>query len=201
MKKNIFRVLFLLISSFGISSHLEATPTLTAATEFNNAKPLEKFSLIDTNGSPFSQASLLNQWTLVFFGYTTCLDVCPRTLTTVSNTWKLLPPTLTQHSLRFVFISLDPKTDTPPKLRAFLERFNPHFMGLTGSHEVIQTLSKSVGIFSYEDPNLTKMGTKMIDHSGALLLINPKGQVQALFSPPHQQEAIAKDLEVLIKNL
>jgi protein SCO1/2 len=167
------------------------------ATELKHPKPFGRFSLTDTHDHPFTEASLLGKWTLVFFGYTTCFSICPKTLTTISETWKLLPETLTEDSLRFVFISLDPEADTPKQLQNFLTRFNPRFMGLTGDSAVIQRLSKSSGIYSYEDPDASKAGIKVIDHSATLLLINPKGQVQAVFSPPHDKKVLAKELTEL----
>lgn len=176
-----------------------AQPILKAATKLDHPRLLNAFSLTDTHENTFTQISLFNHWTLVFFGYSTCFNICPKTLTTISKAWKLLPPTLTENSLRFVFITLDPKTDVPLKLKVFLEKFNPEFIGLTGNPEVIQTLSKKSGVFSYEDPNHSKAGVKVIDHSGSLLLINPKGQIQAVFSPPHDPKTIAEDLQTLIK--
>jgi len=173
-------------------------PTATMATELKHPKPFGRFSLIDTHEHPFTEASLLGKWTLVFFGYTTCFSICPKTLTTISETWKLLPATLTENSLRFVFISLDPEADTPKQLQTFLMRFDPHFVGLTGDKAVIQGLSKSSGIYSYEDPDASQTaGIKIIDHSATLLLINPKGQVQAVFSPPHDKNMLAKELTEL----
>lgn len=173
-------------------------PIATMATELKHPKPFGRFSLIDTHEHPFTETSLLGKWTLVFFGYTTCFSICPKTLTTISEAWKLLPETLTEDSLRFVFISLDPEADTPKQLQTFLTRFNPRFMGLTGDKAVIRALSKNSGIYSYEDLDASKAaGIKMIDHSATLLLINPKGQVQAVFSPPHDKKALAKALKEL----
>jgi len=182
-------------------NHTETPPTLLSATLLTPAKTIADFSLTTTDGHPFTHHSLLGHWTLLFFGYAQCPDICPRTMVTVAEIWKQMPAALLQtQTLRFVFVSLDPESDTVQSLGAFLKRFHPSFIGLTGAESVIQRLGKSCGIYSWEDPNAnTEGGPKIIDHSATLLLINPQGRIQALFSPPHQTEAIAKDLQFLLE--
>ena len=169
--------------------------TLHQATVLTPSQPIGTFSLIDANEKPFTEESLKGQWTLLFFGYATCPAICPATLGIISTTWKNLP-TLPLH---FVFVSLDAETDTPAVLKSFLNRFNPNFIGLTGDEAVIETLSKTCGIYYWED-TAAKSSIKQIDHSATLLLFNPAGKLHALFTPPHQPEALAKDLITLISS-
>jgi protein SCO1/2 len=167
--------------------------TLHSATVLTPSQSIGTFSLMDANEKPFTEESLKGHWTLLFFGYATCPAVCPTTLSIISTTWKNLPAS----SLRFVFVSLDPETDTPKVLRSFLSRFNTNFMGLTGDEAVIETFSKACGIYYWED-TAAKSPVKQIDHSATLLLFNPAGKLHALFTPPHQPEALAKDLITLM---
>jgi len=175
-------------------------PALAVATVLSPNKPLVSFSLTDHNLAPFTQSSFLGQWTLLYFGYGQCPEICPRTLTTVSEIWNLLPSQSQGiQPLRFVFVSLDPQGDRPEDLKKLLARFNSDFIGLTGEESEIQNLSKACSIHSWEDPKASKEGPKIIDHSATLLLINPQGRIHALFSPPHEKEAIASDLKILLK--
>ena len=86
-------------------------------------------------------------------------------------------------------MSLDPKNDTTLSLSKFLNRFDQSFIGLTGDEDTIKT---------WEDPS--SPSTVKLDHSATLLLVDPQGRLHAIFSPPHQTEAIAKDLQLLVKH-
>lgn len=188
-------------------------PAITTATLLKPRKLITDFALTDTTGKSFTEKSLLGQWSLMFFGYAQCPETCPKTLTIINELWKQLPQTQdhnqTQNQpetqpysdIRFLFVSLDPKSDIVQTLKDFLGRFNPNFIGLTGEEVVVQKLGKTCGIYSWEDPNANKNNPttpKMIDHSSTLLLINPQGQLHAVFSPPYHTEAMAKDLQQIL---
>jgi protein SCO1/2 len=178
----------------------QSPAVLASATVLNPSKPLADFSLIDTNGKPFTQASLRNQWTLMFFGYSDCPDICPRTLLKISELLTALPGEAQKPDpLNFLFVSLNPENDTPDKLKAFLTRFHPSFKGVTGDQNTIQVLSKACNIYSWHDPNNQADKPKVIDHSATLMLVNPQGRIQALFSPPHHVQTIAEDLKIILK--
>ncbi len=209
MNRIFFSLILALTGAFAIWNNMSpssvtpapipSTPYLETATFITPSKPIEQFSLIDSTEKPFSESSLLGHWTLMFFGYATCPDTCPKTLAVISEAWKQLPKTITEDSLRFLFISLNPKTDTPQTLKGFLNRFDSSFVGLTGEPSVIQKLGKSCGIYSWEDPKTQSAHVKIIDHSATLLLLNPQGEIQAFFSPPHEPKAIAEDLKAILK--
>jgi protein SCO1/2 len=169
-------------------------PEITTATILKPKNAVTNFSLTDTTNQPFTEKSLLGQWTLMFFGYAQCPEICPKTLITITELWKQVP-----QDLHFVFVSLDPESDTVQILRDFLGRFNPEFRGLTGEAAVIQKLAKACGIYSWQDPKTNDPSKpKMIDHSATLLLINPQGQLHAVFSPPYHPEIMAKDLKQIL---
>lgn len=172
-------------------------PILASATVFPTAQPIANFSLTDTAQKPFTENNLVGNWTLLFFGYAHCPEICPKALATASNFWKQLPDT-TRAKTRFVFITLDPKEDKVDDLKSFLGRFHSEFIGLTGDESEINKLAKSCRVYSFEDPTLTTAGQKNIDHTAAFILINPEGRMQALFSPPYDSATIAKDLATLM---
>ncbi len=179
------------------SSPAHSNPQLASATVLNKTTPLVDFTFKATDGRSFSKQNLKGQWTLLFFGYGDCPDICPRTLSQLSDVYKILGD-LKAHEPRFVFVSLDPKTDTIEKLRTFLGRFNPTFIGLTGNEAEMEKLAADCRIYSWTDPNPNPQGQKVIDHSATILLINPHAELYAVFSPPHQAADIAKDLQSLM---
>ena len=176
-----------------ISSDL---PLLTSATVFPIPQAIANFSLTDTAEKPFTENDLVGHWTLLFFGYAHCPETCPKTLAIARDFWKNLPG-LTQNKTRFVFITLDPKEDNVDDLKSFLGRFSTEFIGLTGADSEINKLAQSCRVYRFEETPNAK-GQKIIDHTAAFILVNPEGRIQALFSPPHDSSAIAKDLATLM---
>ncbi len=184
--------------NIGKAEQHSETTEIGAATVLQPAKKLDSFSLLDTNNQPFTQQSFQGHWTLLFFGYSQCPEICPKTLAIVSDLFRSKPNSNAQAKAQFVFISLDSKSDTVPQLKTFLGRFHPDFIGLTGDENEVIKLAKSCRVYSWSDPVPNAAGQKIIDHSGTLLLINPEGKLQALFSPPHASDTLAKELKVLM---
>lgn len=204
MKRTLFTVILSLSGAFAIwygffspEQKLAPQNPTAVATVISPNRTIDDFSLIDTTNTAFTKESLSGHWTLLFFGYSKCPEVCPKTLLAVNELWNTFPTK--EKDLEFVFVSLDPKNDSPQDLKAFLSRFNPSFTGLTGDETAIKTLSKACSIYSWEDIE-SNTGTKIIDHSATLVLVNPQGKIQAFFSPPHQKDLIAKDLHTLLKS-
>lgn len=171
---------------------------LGTATVLRPAKPLVEFSLTDTQNKPFTAHSFQGHWTLLFFGYAQCPEICPRTLAIVSELWRSIPELKTRSDAQFVFVSLDPKSDSSSDLQTFLGRFHPDFIGLTGDEQEVVKLAKACRVHSWTDPVKNAAGQKVIDHSAAILLINPEGKLEALFSPPHVSTNLARELKGII---
>jgi protein SCO1/2 len=202
--KPIFLSLMLALSSsyafcHDLNTHTQAENSPSIATVIRPSKAIANVSLIDTSGKTFTTNNFVGHWTLLFFGYSHCPDICPRTLTTITQAWHLIPAKFKdKHALRFIFVSLDPKNDTTLSLSKFLHRFDQSFIGLTGDEDTIKAWGKTLGIYSWQDP--ASPSTVKLDHSATLLLVDPQGRLHAIFSPPHQTEAIAKDLQLLVKH-
>lgn len=201
----IFSVLAILVGVIFFIGHkkpsiqpVPETSTIASATVLNPSKPLVNFSLQDSNGNPFTPKNLIGRWTLMFFGYADCPEICPTTLAIVGGVWRSFTTQGLHPKAQFVFATLDPTADTPAKLKTFLNHFHPEFIGITGNPAEIEQLSKNMSIYSFREPTLNDKGQKIIDHSATLLLINPEGRLQALFTPPHQIEALKKDLALLM---
>lgn len=128
MRRIVYSLLFVLIISlvawYGLIPYLTKTqsnttkkqifPKLSSATLLAPAKPIIDFALIDTEEKPFNVASLKGKWTLMFFGYAQCPDICPMTLAIVSELWRSFPEQKPHPDAQLIFVSLDPASDTPP---------------------------------------------------------------------------------------
>lgn len=170
---------------------------LRAASILDSRTPLAAFKLQATTGEEFTNSSLKGHWSLMYFGYADCPHICPDTLTILSRAWDKLGSNGNNIPVRLLFTSLDPAKDDVLKLQNFVTRFHPEFVGLTGSEAEVARLSKQLGIY-YEV--LKDYGDKkLINHTGALFLVNPKGKLHAVFSPPLDADFIAQDLEVIIR--
>lgn len=151
-------------------------------------RPLPALVLTNTQG----QAQALNQatgfWTLVFFGYTFCPDICPTTLSELRQLEALLPEAA-RGRYRVVMISVDPNRDTPEQLRRYLGFFNAGYQGLTGALADIQTLSAATGIPFV--PGDTRQEHYTVDHSGNLALVGPDGLQYGFLRAPLNVPALA----------
>lgn len=169
-------------------------PPLQASTAlFGQERGLPEFVLTDHTGGRFTRRDLTEHWTLLFFGYTHCPDICPITLATMSASVDAIAA-LGGEVPRVVFVSVDPERDTPRSLRDYVAVFRPDFLGVTGPHEELVKLTRALGVGYARDGDGPEY---LVEHSAALLLVNPNGQLQAVFGPPHAPDPIAHDFVVI----
>lgn len=158
-------------------------------------RPMPDVRLIDQNGAVQPVDQLQGGWTVLFFGYTFCPDICPTTLAELRQLKGMLPEEI-RDNLRVVLVSVDPARDTPQQLKEYLGFFDAEFRGLTGELADIQKLSNSVGIpFIPGDeskPNYT------VDHSGNLALIGPDGRQRGFIRGPLNNAKLAAQLPTLL---
>jgi protein SCO1/2 len=154
-------------------------------------RPLEPFTLVDHDGKSLTPEQLKGHWTLLFFGYTHCPDICPTTLAVLKGVAQKLEsdPELTA-STRTLFVSVDPKRDTPEQLKQYITYFNPAFVAATGSRNEIDNLTMQVGaVYMFEGD--TSRDDYIVNHSATILLIDPQGRFYARFNAPHTASGIA----------
>lgn len=150
-----------------------------------------EFTLTSHHGETFSLDKLKGQWTLVFFGYTYCPDICPTTMATLAAVTDMLAETDYAEDTRVVMVSVDPQRDTPEQLATYVSYFNPDFTGVTGEYIEIFNLGRQLNIaFSYLPGK--EEGLYEVTHSGEIPLINPNGHFQGFFKyPPDPQKIFA----------
>ena len=173
---------------------------LSAGTWFGDqARALPEFELVDQNGRKFTQDNLKGKWHLVFFGYTHCPDICPTSLQTMADMVKAIDDTDVSQALRVMFVSVDPGRDTPELLKSYVEYFNPDFIGATGTEANLQQLTRPIGINYFLEHKNSDEKTYEVGHSAAFVLFNPDAKFAGLFGAPHDSNAIAQDLTMLIE--
>ena len=160
-------------------------------------RPITDFTLTGSDGKPFSRADLLGHWTIVFAGYTSCPDVCPTTLMDLKGLETRLGPLADR--LEVLFISVDPERDTPDKLDGYVHYFDPRFRAATGSIAALEQLGRNLGFVFDKAPGSTP-GSYTIDHSAALMLIDPKGALRGYLVPPFKPEVLSADIKNVMEN-
>jgi protein SCO1 len=168
---------------------------LASGTLLTPARPLPEFALIDHAGQPFGPDRLRGRWSLLFFGFTSCPDVCPTTLALLAQVEKQLSDLPAEERPQVILVSVDPQRDTPEQLASYVRFFSPSFIGVTASQVSIKEFTRSMGVPVAITP--TGEGRYTVDHSAAVFVIDPAGELRALFSPPHSPDALAADLRRL----
>lgn len=153
--------------------------------------PLQAFELLDQHRRPFDLEGLKGKWSFVFFGYTSCPDICPTTLATLSSLIrKLQTGSQALSDIQVVFVSVDPRRDTPEVIENYLKYFNETFRGVTGAQPDIDNLTRQFGAGYLIEPE-TAPGHYLVNHTSSIFLVDPQGRLLASFSPPHDPDTIA----------
>ena len=157
------------------------------------------FALVDQAGNSFSLQGFKGHWSLVFFGFTSCPDVCPNTLFQLKQVRSSSLEVLSKDNVPLIYlISVDPDRDTPTKLADYLSYFDPEFIGLTGDSGQLESLAKQLSIAFFVAPHEPGNEQYNVDHSAAVLLLNPDGQLHGVFPAPHEAEKITHDVVKII---
>ena len=170
---------------------------LTTGTFITPSRALPDFTLIDQQGRPFGSANLHGHWSMVFFGYTNCPDLCPTTLTTLAAMEKRLRAAKASVLPRVVFVSVDAKRDTPAQMAKYVPYFDPDFIGLTAADQPsIEAVAKKLGVSVILQP--TSDGNYTVDHSGAIFVVDPGGRLTAILSGPFGVDALQGDFQRIV---
>lgn len=176
-------------------------PTQLQAMLVEPPQAVADFVLKDQAGADFTQAQFQGHWTLMFFGYTYCPDICPTTLAALAAMKQALSdsPQLLAKT-RFVMVSLDPKRDTPQKLGPYIRYFDPDFSAITGERTMLDSLSASLNI-PYALEGDVNSDNYLVNHSATIVLIGPEGRLRARFNPPHFGAHMAERYRELVRFL
>lgn len=144
----------------------------------------------------FTKNDFLGKWTVLFFGFTNCPDICPTTMHTLKLVKQQLQASGHWSNYRVAMVTVDPQRDSAQRLAQYVPYFDQEFIGLTGALDDITEFAKKLGIlFVARSPD--ERGNYDVDHSAALILLNPAGQMAGVISAPHEAATIARDLTAL----
>ena len=164
------------------------------------ARALPEFELVNHNNQPLTRSSFVGKWNLVFFGYTHCPDICPVSLQTLAEMLSAIEDPDVLEAIQVYFVSVDPERDKPEILGAYVTYFNPTFIGATAPLEKLTPLTRSLGI-AHDIRNKSEASTDYdVDHSSAIVLINPQGEFAGLFGAPHDALALARDMTRIVEH-
>jgi protein SCO1/2 len=163
--------------------------------DYGVLNPQRDFTLHDQDGKIFRLKDHRGEIILLFFGYTSCPDVCPTTLSKLARVYKLLGAM--GKKVLTVFVTIDPVRDTAPKLKEYLQYFNINAVGLSGTKQEIGTVIDAYkATYEKVDTHSSALGY-MFDHTDYLYAINAQGKTSYLFHPDDK----AEDMANIIKGL
>ena len=182
---------------------LPATPAEAGTVIVREADKTEKaparraFVMTDTQGRMFTDQDLLGSFALIYFGYTSCPDVCPTSLQTVAMALDELGDDADK--LKAVFVTVDPNRDTPDVMRQYISMFDERIIGLSGTKPFIDAMVAAYNV-KYEigevDPERPK--DYLIDHSASIAFVGPDGKLITRFGYGMTSEQIAERIRDII---
>ncbi len=170
-------------------------------TYLQQPRTVNPFELTGIDQQSFNNDSLKGQWTMIFFGFTSCGYLCPTSMAELGKMYRLLEEKGVKTLPHVVMISIDPNRDDLFKLGKYVKAFDRHFDAARGEESTVKAMTKEMGVV-YSKVAL-KDGDGSADnydvqHSGAVMLFNPKGQLNAFFTTPHDASLLAKDYMLLV---
>jgi protein SCO1 len=164
---------------------------------FDPPREAPGFSLDGSNGEKLSLRDHLGKVVILEFGFTYCQDVCPITLARLTEVYKKLGDEA--RDVQLIYVSVDPKRDTPERLREHLTAFNPSFLGATGTTDEVAAVLKAYGVVAEQVVSKNKALGYAVNHSSSLYLVDRQGKLRALVPFGTRPDDIVHDLELLLK--
>ena len=166
-------------------------------TLYNPANPAPEIELTQGNGSSFRLSEKRGDFVLLFFGYTSCPDVCPTTLSEMKRVMAELGADAER--VQVVFVTVDPKRDTPEKLKEYVSIFNPSFIGLSGSMEALEKVWSDYGVYREEEELPNSATGYLVNHTARVYLIDRDGNLRLSYSYGTPTDDFVHDLKILFK--
>jgi protein SCO1/2 len=158
---------------------------------FEKPRLVKDFELLDKNAQPFTKKDLVGKWSLVFFGFTHCPDICPTTLATLNQFYQQMKKEPANRVLldktRVILATVDPAKDTPEVLKPYVDYFNPNFNAITGEFLSVYNLATNLNA---PFKKIVQGDDYTMDHSAYVFVLNDKGDYQGFIKPPISVEAL-----------
>ncbi len=160
------------------------------------AQPAPEIILQAAGGKEVSLSDFQGKLVLIFFGYTTCPDVCPITLAEMKNVFEELGPKA--ENVQVLFITVDPQRDSPERMAEYVSAFHPDFIGLSGSDDQLAKVWSGYGVFRQINQANSATGY-LVDHSARTYLIDQQGNMRLTYVYGTPVDDIVSDLRALLK--
>ena len=175
-----------------------ALPATQAATVLPQPRAVPAFALQQSDGTPLTQDELKGHWTVVFLGFTHCPDICPTTLAQLSAAQKQWASIPEARRPRLLFVSADPDRDSPELVGQYAHAFHPDTLAATAPLDTLEPFARSLSLVFMKVPGSSgDPRDYSIDHSAALVLLDPQARFAGVIQPPLEVQAIAADLALL----
>jgi protein SCO1/2 len=161
------------------------------------ALPAPEIKLSASTGGTFELSSQTSKIVLIFFGYTSCPDVCPTTLSEMKKVRQFLGGDAER--VQVIFITVDPERDTQERLSSYLSLFDPQNIGLTGTDGQLGQVWRDYGVFREIDTESQTEAGYLVNHSSRLYLIDQQGNLRLTYPYGSLPEDIAADIDYLIE--
>lgn len=203
-KRNIIFILLILTGITGLFTYfqslpslLEKKPTLVSGKILARPMEIDRFELIDQKNEVFNNKSLEGGWTVLFFGYTNCPDVCPTTIYKLAEIKNELKEDLSSTSFNTVLVTLDPDRDSADRLKEYIGYFDKSMLGVTGTYENIQSFTSSLSVF-YQ--RINKEEGYDFNHTASIFVFNKDGSLFATMSPANTIGELTQDFYTILNN-
>lgn len=166
-------------------------------TELNPARPATDFMGTNWDGTPFHLSDLQGKVVVIFFGYTSCPDICPLTLSEMQKVKQQLGERA--ENLAVVLITVDPERDTVERMKQYIPAFDPTFYGVVLDDSTLSEVKQAYGIYAEKvEGDSTQSANYMMDHTGSTLVIDKGGNWRMVYSYGTDTDAIVEDLRYLL---
>ena len=203
-KRNIIFILLIFFSITGIFTYFQSLPSLlekkpSLITGKILVRPMEidNFELIDQNNEVFNKKSLEGGWTVLFFGYTNCPDVCPTTIYKLAEIKNGIKEDLPSANFNTVLVTLDPDRDSSERLDEYIGYFDETMLGVTGTYENIQSFTSSLSVF-YQ--RINKEEGYDFNHTASIFVFDKDGSLFATMSPANTVGELESDFFTILNN-
>ncbi len=164
---------------------------------FENPRPISTFRLIDFDQGTFSVDQLKDRWSFIYFGYSTCGQVCTETLTELKRLILALSSQDNSQPIQVVFVTVDPGRDSASRLKTYLREFDSTFIGITGDINTLAFFAAELAAPFTLGPDAGE--SYALDHSNSIMLINPSAALQAVLAPPHDAQRLQADFGAIVR--
>lgn len=190
-------ILLAVLAALGLTMVLSNPPVYRGTSFSEPYPPAPEIALTQADGNEFRLSAQRGKIVLLFFGYTSCPDICPTTLAEMKQVMDKLDDEI-EKNVQVVFVSVDPDRDTPEKIQKYVLHFHPTFLGLSGTMEKLEPIWKAYSITRETVESDSAFGV-IINHTARLFLVDPRGNLRLSFGYGTPVEDIVHDIELLLE--